>query len=329
MLTIGCGNLKGGVGKTTCTVNLGAGLARSGWRVLLVDADPQAHLTVSLGVTVPAGGGLAGVLGGLPLHVVTGEELAGLSGEALIETVEKHHVFAKLDPMLRFLRSVPPLAADDIRFEDIQASGDTELIVRYLAVAAKDRGAVLSRLAPAFAALVRLPDAGRAGELLDAFTTALPPLLATRLRAEFAVLRQAPETALPLVENLDREAWGLYAAVAASCLLERLGDRTGALTDCLAVRRLLPFHVNLTLRAHSLAMAFTEGRQYIEAYQYLDQALTLDPDLWRSSDAICCNIATVFRRYGKKEQAVEYLQKALTLNPDSTKAKALLSEIER
>ena len=160
----------------------------------------------------------------------------------------------KATVMLRFLRSVPPLAADDIRFEDIQASGDTELIVRYLAVAAKDRGAVLSRLAPAFAALVRLPDAGRAGELLDAFTTALPPLLATRLRAEFAVLRQAPETALPLVENLDREAWGLYAAVAASCLLERLGDRTGALTDCLAVRRLLPFHVNLTLRAHSLAM---------------------------------------------------------------------------
>jgi len=36
-------------------------------------------------------------------HVVTGEELAGLSGEALIETVEKHHVFAKLDPMQKEL----------------------------------------------------------------------------------------------------------------------------------------------------------------------------------------------------------------------------------
>jgi len=43
-------NQKGGVGKTTCAINIGAGLNKLNKRVLLIDLDPQAHLTYSLGI---------------------------------------------------------------------------------------------------------------------------------------------------------------------------------------------------------------------------------------------------------------------------------------
>jgi chromosome partitioning protein len=43
-------NNKGGVGKTTSSLNIGVGLARKGKQVLLIDLDPQASLTISLGI---------------------------------------------------------------------------------------------------------------------------------------------------------------------------------------------------------------------------------------------------------------------------------------
>ena len=50
---IAIANQKGGVGKTSTTVNLGAGLVRQGFDVLLVDMDSQANLTMALGFQNP------------------------------------------------------------------------------------------------------------------------------------------------------------------------------------------------------------------------------------------------------------------------------------
>lgn len=142
---ISISNHKGGVGKTTSTINIGAGLNRLGYRVLLIDLDPQANLTQSLGVQSPDVPSIYDSLRGefslIPVVIGEGLELiqstldlsgaeVELSGEAgrefilkeLLDEVDKDYDFILIDsaPSLGLL-TINGLTASDYVLIPLQA----------------------------------------------------------------------------------------------------------------------------------------------------------------------------------------------------------------
>ena len=70
---ISVANQKGGVAKSTTTLNLGVGLVKQGKRVLLIDADPQGSLTASLGYVEPDDIGTT--LATIMMNIINDEEI--------------------------------------------------------------------------------------------------------------------------------------------------------------------------------------------------------------------------------------------------------------
>jgi chromosome partitioning protein len=115
-------NQKGGVGKTATTVNVGGAIAAAGGRVLLVDLDPQGHLTDALKVTpaqapVTLAAALTGEWAGKPDELVVAHSATDAGGalDVIPNALEMFTVSRVLDQMRarenRLARVLTPLAA--------------------------------------------------------------------------------------------------------------------------------------------------------------------------------------------------------------------------
>jgi chromosome partitioning protein len=119
---IAVSNQKGGTGKTTSCVNLGIGLAKEGKRVLLIDADPQGSLSISLGYPEPDE--MEETLASVMMNIANDEEYN-------LENTLIHH-----DEGVDIMPSNIDLSAIEISMVNVMSR---ELILKQFISAIKDR----------------------------------------------------------------------------------------------------------------------------------------------------------------------------------------------
>ena len=103
---ISIANFKGGVGKTTSTVNIGAGLSMEGKRILLIDLDPQFNLTQSLGLLdadKPIYGALRGEYALEPVAITEGLFIIPSSLDLIKAEIELSGEFKREDILSRLI----------------------------------------------------------------------------------------------------------------------------------------------------------------------------------------------------------------------------------
>ena len=106
---ISIANFKGGVGKTTSTINIGAGLHQIGKRVLLIDLDPQFNLTQSLGMmetNFPIYGSLRGEFPLTPLTITEGWDIISSSLDLIKAEIELSAEFKREEILNRLIEGL-------------------------------------------------------------------------------------------------------------------------------------------------------------------------------------------------------------------------------
>lgn len=106
-------NHKGGVGKTTTTLNLGKALSMEGFRVLIIDFDPQANLSQSVGIEDPEKSVYHTLNNGEPLPVIPlSESLFIVPSDLELATAESKLQAQQLQGYLALKESLDPLKGD-------------------------------------------------------------------------------------------------------------------------------------------------------------------------------------------------------------------------